>query len=87
MIAAQRRGLILDQVRRRGGVSIGVLADAVGVRLVLVDASKFLPVASCEGCPLTRVQTIITDSALGAAHRDALAELEIETILAEPTEA
>jgi DeoR family transcriptional regulator, aga operon transcriptional repressor len=33
MIAAQRRGLILDQVRRKGGVSIGDLADSVGVSL------------------------------------------------------
>jgi DeoR family transcriptional regulator of aga operon len=36
MIAAQRRGLILDQVRRQGGVSIGDLADTVGVSLSTV---------------------------------------------------
>jgi DeoR family transcriptional regulator, aga operon transcriptional repressor len=36
MIAAQRRGLILDQVRRQGGVSIGDLADSVGVSLSTV---------------------------------------------------
>jgi DeoR family transcriptional regulator of aga operon len=33
VIAAQRRGLILDQVRRHGGVAVGSLAETVGVSL------------------------------------------------------
>jgi DeoR family transcriptional regulator of aga operon len=36
MIAAQRRGLILDRVRRHGGASIGDLAEAIGVSLSTV---------------------------------------------------
>ena len=65
------------------GMKQRMIASAAHV-VVLADSSKFAHVAFCEVCPLERVHTIVTDSELAPEHRDRLAELEIETILAEP---
>ena len=63
------------------------MIDSAAHVVVLADSSKFVHVAFCEVCPLTRVHTVVTDTELAAAHRNSLAELEIETILVQPTEA
>ena len=45
------------------------------------NSSKFQYPAFCDVCPVSRMDTVISDNGLAAEYRAALADLELETIL------
>ncbi len=52
--------------------------------IVLADSSKFVARGSLVVCPLSRIDTLITDGAAPATALDMLAEAGVRTLIAEP---
>src|SRR5271154_1654769 len=52
--------------------------------IVLADSSKFIPRGSLVVCPLSRIDTLITDGAAPASALEMLAEAGVRTLIADP---